>query len=372
MNYIKSLSISGFKSIREMKDLELRPLNVLIGANGAGKSNLVSYFRMVNLMVRNALFEYVAKNGYSDSILYDGEKLTSKIESRILMSIRDESYEYSFDLRPYNNLLGIKNEILHWTRRRGDTEAPGIQFGTADDTTQSSLNDIKKRKAYPRIVPVWDYISNFGVFQFNDTTGSSKIRKKSLVNDNKSVFEDGGNLSAILYYLKEKEGDAYESIIEKIRLVYPAFEDFIILPERLNRDFLDWRWKEMGKSYELRSNQFSDGTLRFMALVTLLGLPKKDMPSLVIIDEPELGLHPRAVTILCELLKAASVSTQIIISTQSPSIIDEMDPPDVIVVEREDNQSVFKHLDEKALEEWLTDYSLGELWQKNLLGGNPR
>jgi predicted ATPase len=371
MNSIKTLSISGFKSIREMKELELRPLNVLIGANGAGKSNLVSFFRMVNLMMKNALFEYVMKSGNADTILYNGEKITSHIEAGIAMSINDEDNAYQFMLCPYNNLLGIKNEIVKWQKHEGDTEAPGIEFGTLDGTKSSSLADLRKQGRYPRIVPVWNYLFKLGVFQFNDTTYTSKIRKQCLVDDNKAIFEDGGNFPAMLYYLRKQHLNAYLSIIDTIRLVYSSFDDFILEPYRNNRDYLDWRWKENGSSYEFRPYQLSDGTLRFMALATLLKLPPEDMPSLVIIDEPELGLHPAAIGVLADLLKSASKKTQIIVSTQSVSLVNYINVEDVIVVEKEDDQSVFKHLNRSELSSWLEDFTLGELWEKNVIGGRP-
>jgi predicted ATPase len=371
MNSIKTLSISGFKSIREMNELELRPLNVLIGANGAGKSNLVSFFRMVNLMMKNALFEYVRKTGDADTILYNGEKITSHIEAGIDLSINDEDNTYQLKLYPYNNLLGIKNEIVKWQKHEGDTEAPGIEFGALDGTAKSSLADLRKQERYPRVVSVYNYLFKLGVFQFNDTTYTSKIRKKCLIDDNKVIFEDGGNFPAMLYYLKKHDLDAYLSIIDTIRLVYPSFDDFSLEPERNDRGLLDWRWKENGNSYEFRPYQLSDGTLRFMALVTLLKLPQEDMPSLVIIDEPELGLHPAAITVLADLLKSASMKTQIIVSTQSVSLVSNTNVEDVLVVEKEDDQSVFKHLNRSELSSWLEDYTLGELWEKNVIGGRP-
>ena len=115
----------------------------------------------------------------------------------------------------------------------------------------------------------------------------------------------------------------------------------------------------------------SDGTLRAMCLVTLLLQPEQELPNLLIVDEPELGLHPSSLSLVATLLKAASHYSQVVIATQSTRLVDEFDPEHVIVVDRAGAESQFRRLDPEKTEEWLEEYSLGEIWEKNVFGGGP-
>lgn len=134
------------------------------------------------------------------------------------------------------------------------------------------------------------------------------------------------------------------------------------------------RWTDVSPNdYVLLPEQFSDGTIRYIALATLLLQPKETMPNVIIIDEPELGLHPFAIIQLAEMIKEASINTQVIIATQSPGLVDEFEANQITIIERdEDSESTLaRKLDEEELSEWLTNYSLSELWNKNVLGGRP-
>jgi predicted ATPase len=180
---------------------------------------------------------------------------------------------------------------------------------------------------------------------------------------------DGSNLAAILYWMKSKYADHYQNIVDGVRLVAPFFDDFILEPSHENGEMIRLEWEERGSDNYFNAAALSDGTLRFMCLATLLLQPS--LPSIVLLDEPELGLHPYAITILAELLRGASTKTQVIVSTQSVTLVNQFEPQDVIVVEREGGQSVFKHVEAEQMDKWLDDYGLGDLWEKNVLGGRP-
>jgi len=152
-------------------------------------------------------------------------------------------------------------------------------------------------------------------------------------------------------------------------MVAPFLEDFVLEPLALNQQMIRLEWREKGNDHVFGPGALSDGTLRFICLATLLLQPT--LPSTILLDEPELGLHPYAITLLADLLRGASTKTQVIASTQSVSLVNQFEPQDILVVEREDGQSMFKRLEHGAMDAWLEDYGLGELWEKNLLGGRP-
>ncbi len=195
------------------------------------------------------------------------------------------------------------------------------------------------------------------------------MKKSSDINDNSFLRRDGSNLAAFLYFLKEKHPGIYRNIVDTIRLVAPFFDDFTLAPSRLNNDQIMLEWKQVGTDAYFNASSLSDGTLRFMCLTTLLLQP--DPPSTIIIDEPELGLHPYAISILSEMMKAASKRTQVIVSTQSVTLVNHFNPEDIVVVEMQNNETSMRRLEKDKLEEWMQDYSIGELWEKNVFGGRP-
>jgi len=177
-------------------------------------------------------------------------------------------------------------------------------------------------------------------------------------------------LAAFLYLLQETQPDYYRQIVETVRLVAPFFNDFVLRPNPFNEDKIQLEWQEKGSDGPFSANYLSDGTLRFICLATLLQQP--NLPTTILIDEPELGLHPYAIVVLANMLRSAATQTQVIISTQSVPLVNQFTPEDIIVVDRQDGQSTFERRSTANLEAWLDDYGVGDLWEKNLLGGRPR
>jgi predicted ATPase len=222
---------------------------------------------------------------------------------------------------------------------------------------------------------VYTLLKGCQVFQFHDTSGAAKIRNKVYIEENKHLLKDAGNLAAFLYALKNRKDGFpfYQRIVNRITSIFPQFGDFELQPSALNKDYIRLNWREKGEPYLFGPHQLSDGTLRFMALATLLLQPKESLPSVVILDEPELGLHPAAISSLAGMVKTAVTNTQVILATQSPRLVDEFEAEDIVIVERDEatQSSVFKRLDKAAFSDWLQRYSLSELWEKNVLGGKP-
>lgn len=213
------------------------------------------------------------------------------------------------------------------------------------------------------------------MFQFHDTSKEAKIRNSGYINDADFLRSDGGNLAAFLYAMKQqKDGEKYyRRIVRYIQMAMPQFKDFVLNPSPRNDNYIMLNWIENDSEYLFGSHQISDGSLRFMALATLLLQPPKTLPKVIILDEPELGLHPSAISILTGMVRTASQHSQILLATQSTRLIDEFETDDIVIVERSDNEkcSTYKKLDERKLSEWLERYSMSELWEKNVIGGRP-
>ena len=205
----------------------------------------------------------------------------------------------------------------------------------------------------------------------NDTGDSASIKQRQAINDNLYLRSDGSNLAPILYLLKSGHPQHYNRLVRTIRLAAPFFQDFLLRPCPDNADQIELEWTEKGNDVPLKAHLLSDGTLRFMCLATLLLLPDEMQPATILIDEPELGLHPYALKLLAGILRSVSHRRQIIVSTQSAPLVDEFAPENIIVADRTQDGTHLHRLDAHSLADWLKEYSLGELWQKNLLGGRP-
>jgi len=335
---LSRIVIKGFKSIADC-DVELRDLNILIGANGAGKSNFIGFFKLFKQTFTDFdcdnFSRYVNEQGGPDTLLHFGRKKTKQLEGELWFGDR----AYVFELKPTtDNKLSVVHSFF------------------SEPTDSDRLEDVIKK---------WQ------VYHFQDTSDSADVKRLNPVNDNRYLRPDAGNLAAYLYFLQKHHVSEYTRIEKTIRLVAPFFGSFALRPNPDNTDIIQLEWFESGQDLPFKASHLSDGTLRFICLATLLLQPKEMQPDIIIIDEPELGLHPYAITILASMLKSVSIDKQVIISTQSVDLLSNFSADDVIVVNREDSESTFKRLKEKDLLSWLEDYSLGELWKKNILGGRP-
>ncbi len=352
---IHTIKIENFKSIRSA-EVVLRPLNVLIGANGVGKSNFISFFKLLNRICEEKLQVYVAQHGKADNFLYFGRKKSDFLRGEIIF---DNAYNngYHFELVTTDRNSFIFND----ERSKYNSQSWSVSAGTGESELRNYDGFEKK---YLRIL-----LNQLKIFHFHDTSFNSKIKQPCKVNDNVVLYEDGSNIAAFLYKLQEKEPKILQQIEQAIRFVAPFFDRFFLKPDELDSRYIELRWSEKSAEQLFDAHNFSDGTLRMICLATLLLQPEK--PMTIIIDEPELGLHPSAIIYLAAMLKKAAFNSQIIISTQSVNLVSEFEAQDIIVVERKQNQSVFTRLNNEKLEDWLTDYSLGELWEKNVIGGRP-
>ncbi|SFD34481.1 AAA family ATPase [Flavobacterium phragmitis] len=365
---INKIKIEGYKSIKNL-EIELNPINVLIGSNGVGKSNFISFFKLINTIYEERLENFSIVEG-ADSLLHFSRKFTTEIKSYIEFN---EKNGYRFKLQATNdNKLFIAEEETGFNKSKGDLSnlyGSGWAWNRISyNSRESSLKNGNKSG-----ISGWvsHYLKTFKIYHFHDTSNNSPLRSSSDVNDNAYLKENGSNIASYLYYLKEKEPKSFQKIERAIRSIAPFFDRFDLKPNRLNPNYISLEWIEKNQpDIYFDAKNFSDGTIRFIALCTLLLQP--NLPNTIIIDEPELGLHPFAINKLAGLVKKASASSQIIISTQSVNLVDNFDLENIITVDRENNQSVLKRLQSNEnLTEWLNKYTLGDLWSKNVIGGRP-
>lgn len=356
---IDLIKIEGFKSIKLM-EMKLQSINLLIGSNGSGKSNFISFFKLINAIFNKRLQRYITEEK-PDNLLYFGRKHTEAIKGKILLK-RSEFFNIAY------------NFSLAQTREGGlylGYEASGDNVSYEDDDESyvyaENIEGSKFASEDAHLV-LQEFISTLQVFHFHDTSATSLLRRECDVNDNLYLKQDGRNLPAFLYLLKVKHPKVYNRIIKTIQAIAPYITDFILEPNRLNEKEIELRWIDNGDpESNFSAYQLSDGTLRFIALATLLMQPEP--PEVIIIDEPELGLHPFAIAKLAGMIQAASGKSQIIAATQSPGLISHFSPQDVIVIDRseEQRQTVFNRLNAEYLNIWLQEYSLGDLWERNII-----
>lgn len=362
---IENVYIQNYKSIKELS-LPLRELNVLIGANGSGKSNFISFFELTKALYEKHLGAYIMKRGGIDNLLYHSRK-----HSPFIYGLLDFDNNNAFHFKVSPVLTGTKGfieETGDYYNSRGFKDKDYKTWSHAIWDSGVEESNIQTSNHF-RLRYVKNYLQSFTVYHFHDTSLTSKMRGPCNIGDNAFLRDDASNLAACLYMLQNTDGKAFRLIEGVLRSIAPYFDRFDLKPDRNNSSLISLEWKEIDADSYLNGLSFSDGTLRFIALATLL--LQSSLPRVIIIDEPELGLHPVAIEALAAMIKRASLTSQIIISTQSSSLVNCFKPEDVIAVDRADGQTVFHRLKAEEMKVWLEDYdyTLSDLWEKNIIGG---
>jgi predicted ATPase len=362
---LRKIAVTGYKSIGQA-EVELEALNVLIGANGAGKSNFVGVFELLREVVEGRLQSHVMRRGGAERLLRFGRKHTAALGLELLF----EATAYRVRLVPSDDgSLVFESEVC--VSQRNDQEQPVLAETAGNSDRESHMRELAERIPGEVVDQIFRAMSSWRLYHFHDTSPSAKVKQTGDIHDNVALRADASNLAAYLYLLEKKAHASYELIVSMVQRVAPFFERFTLRPTPLNENSIRLEWAERGSDALFDANHLSDGTLRFICLATLLLQP--ELPSIILLDEPELGLHPHAIALLAGLLRRAAHHTQVIVATQSVPLVDELAPEDLIVAEREPvgGGSSFRRLTSSDVEAWLDGYSLGELWQKNIYGGHP-
>ena len=352
MDYIE---IKGYKSIKSSR-IDFAPINILIGANGSGKSNFITFFDFLNRVYNRKINDYIALNGGDNKFLHKGKKQTDTISFRI--EFNNGVNGYSAELKSGTDGFVFTDERLIYN------SDSGVNISRSDTEARIKSTDNFRAKY------VIKYLNGFRKYHFHDTSSNSPFTQSSHIeNDSYFLYEDGMNLAAFLYSIQSENKIVYNRIIKNIQSIAPYFSDFYFKPNSEN--LLRLQWTDKFSDVIFGANDLSDGTLRFIALTVLFLQPT--LPDTIIIDEPELGLHPAAIAKLASMIKSvAAKNCQVIVATQSTDLISHFLPEDIITVDQIDGASVFSRLNNKSLQKWLEDYTIDDLWKRNIItGGQP-
>ncbi|HGV9316426.1 AAA family ATPase [Enterobacter bugandensis] len=362
---LDKLTIQGFKSIRELNDFKLNKLNIIVGANGAGKSNFISFFKMLLALIEGNLNRYVRDNGGAGDLLFQGRKITQKMFFETHFGSR--GYRFTLVPTPADG-CAIENEGRYYS---GGTTGWWVLGDSEDGKSRLAAEVLENKSDAGYSKPVYNAITSWRIYHFHDTSSTAAMRNYEIVQDCEVLRTDAANLAPFLMNLQKDHPHQYKAIVDAVRLVTPFFDDFILKPRKQGaKESVNLSWMQKGSDYPMQPYHLSDGSIRFICLATALLQPNP--PSTIIIDEPELGLHPAAIVILAELIQQAAQRTQVIVATQSPALIDQFAIEDIVVVNRQDGASTFTRLNESDYAQWLESYSVGELWTKNVIAGGPR
>ncbi len=364
---LKHIKVAGFRSLRDV-ELDVTPVTVLIGPNGAGKSNLLWALEMVRMLAFESLQLFVGERGGATFLMHYGPKQTPAIDLQLVFATEsgENSYEARLGYGADESLIFLRERAGH----RQSAEAPWRWTELGAGQRESALRSASEDDVTARTVRF--LLRGINFYHFHDTSRRSPLRTRAYADGGGAYLRsDGSNLPAFLLGLQEAEDDqaraAWRRIQGLVQRVAPFVTKIVPCKDRLgiNLEWIDERGETFGPAH------LSDGTLRALALLTALGQPEPGLPLLSCVDEPELGLHPAALELLCGLISSISARHQVMVSTQSPVILDHFEPDQVVVAERRDQATVLRRLDPAQLQTWLEDYALSALYDKNLLGGRP-
>ena len=356
--------VEGFKSIKRL-DLPVFNLNILIGPNGAGKSNFIGLFKFIRYIIEERLQVYTGENGGANKILYYGSKVTP----RLSVSLNFPPNYYNFNLLPNAaDRFIFENEQCYFEYDYNSYKGTKIE-NINSGGLESELENYNKKRKYGVGKYVYDILKSWRVYHFHDTSKNARVKLFGDIYDVDFLREDAANLAAFLWQMQRQQETHYERIVKTIQQVIPFFKGFVFRPNPHNSATIRLEWQDKYSDIIFDGNDLSDGSIRFICLATLLLQP--ELPGVILLDEPELGLHPSAITVLAGLLKKASIRSQVIVSTQSVNLVNEFNPEDIVVVDRKESESIFHRLEEESLQQWLEEYALGDLWEKNIIGGKP-
>ena len=343
---------------------------MLIGANGSGKSNLVRFFEMISWMLRSrSLAEFITLQGGADDQLFRGSRTSPRMDASLTLRTELGRNEYQFALaHAHPDRFMFVDEAFRFNRETIDAEPEWFRLGSGHTEARILEHGLSDGPGSHTARAMVAMLRSCAVFQFHDTSNESRFKQRCESDDNAQLRSHGGNLAAVLLKLEREDMRRLDMICDHIGRILPVFDRFDL--EETNGK-VPLRWKAKGTDKTIGAHLTSDGSLRLFALVTLLNLPSDMLPNVVLLDEPELGLHPAAIGLIAGMVKQRSVDRQIIVATQSPRFVDSFGLDEIIVLELRNGRTECRRFDTNAYQHWIDEFSSGQLWEKNLLGGRP-
>jgi predicted ATPase len=363
---LKHIKVEGFKSIYKL-DLPMENLNILIGANGVGKTNLISLFTFLSYLSQGKLKTYVETEGGAERFFHFGSKHTNQMMFDLEVGMNGYHVEFTPNLDDDSLVFSKEHCTITSSHKSWSLYSKKGESGFVSGES-AEKNYVKK---YTR-----EFLEKCRVYHFHDTTSQARFKKTNKLVNYYYLEKDAANIAPFLYHLKTSKTksyrQAYLQIVMAIQSVAPFFHDFYLEPSgELGDENILLRWSHTKHDVPFSANVLSDGTARFISLATLFLQPASLRPETIILDEPELGLHPAALRVLADIIHATARETQVICSTQSVAFANLFAPEDFIVVDAEEGVSSFRRLEKEPLEQWLQEYGMGDIWAKNLIGGRP-
>ncbi len=375
MHLLETLNLKGFRSIKELENFTLGPITVLIGANGSGKSNLIGFFRMMSYVMQGGLQRFLQDGGGASNFLHFGPARTRSLEANLTfrsgagLNTKRNTYRSELTFAAVDRLIFFHEEVQ--SELAGSDNPETILFENIEPSESTLSREIKLDPLRADTF-IRQFLNKVRAFHFHDTSLTLRMRNYCDETDAPYLRAEGGNLAAVLLRLLKEFPANYRRVVAGVNTVFPELKDFQLDPPGGNGKGLLLRWRPTSNPTEIFGRaHLSDGTLRMIALVTLFNLPEAMSPWMIILDEPELGLHPAAEAYLASLIRAASAQTQVLLSTQSATLVDHFKPSEVVVTEMHEGASTFSRLEDEKLSQWLKRYTLGEAWRKNVFGGRP-
>jgi predicted ATPase len=374
----RELTVKGFRRLRDVR-LELRPLSVMIGANGTGKTSVLDVLSLLANSAQGRLSASIsALSGLASILTYDrAEELEFGITSE---GTGQEALEYklSLGLRALGYVI-LGETLIQERKPRGslahvDSNGASIRYfdpgrkkltapNWEPNPQETSLAQVPKNFQVPE--EFRRRLESFTFYHVLEVDRLSPIRLPQPMRPAELPGRNGEDLVSCLYYLRETNRDRFDAIEDSLRAAYPRFERLDFPPVAAGT--LSLAWRERGFSKPLYAHQLSEGTLRYLWLTALLQSP--GLPALTLIDEPEVSLHPALISLLAEQLREASHRTQVVVATHSDTLIRFLEPREVVVLDsNESGMTDLTWADDLGLDGWLKDFSLDELWRNGRLG----
>ena len=368
---IESIHVKGFRSLADVKLDSIPNPMVLLGTNGAGKSNVLRFFEMLKEMAHLRLGEFTLRQGGADDQLFGGARSTQQIEATVFFRTTLGRSRFTFVLQyAHPDRFIITGEQFRSPDPEDSSEDDPVYlfFDQPIGHESACVQESRSSTADMRLTKAVELLADCGHYQFHDTSDCAPVKTRWDVEDNHRLLGHGGNLASVLLSLQENEAPRFDLICKQLAQVVPDFNGFQNV-ENYGKTILRWRSKGTGKT--MGAHLTSDGSLRCFQLVTLLNLPDTLLPRVVLLDEPELGLHPAAIALVSHMAKSLARRCQVIIATQSPHFVDAFGFEDMIVLELRDGRTETTRPDPSRFGRLLKNYSTGELWWKGVLGGYP-